>query len=74
MGQESGIAVSCGVGLRHGLDPVLLCRRPTALALIRPLAWELPYAVGVALRRKKKNRENVLNVGLLYRRESRKAP
>ena len=23
-GRGSGVAVSCGVGLRHGLDPVLL--------------------------------------------------
>ena len=42
--------VSCGVGHRHGLDPALLwlwCRL-AAVALISPLAWELPYAVGVA--------------------------
>ena len=43
--------MSCGVGHRRGSDPVLLwlwCR-PEATALIRPLAWEPPYAVGVAL-------------------------
>ena len=28
--------------------------RPTAVALIRPLAWEPPYTVGVALKKKKK--------------------
>ena len=35
-------------------DPVLpwLQRRPAAAALIRPLAWELPYAAGVAMERK----------------------
>ena len=51
MGWGSGIAVSCGVGRRHSSDPVLLWlwRRLAATALIRPLAWELPYAVGVAL-------------------------
>ena len=27
--------------------------RPAAVALIRPLAWELPYAMGVALKSKK---------------------
>ena len=27
--------------------------RPAAAALIRPLAWELPYATGVALKGKK---------------------
>ena len=32
-----------------------LWRRLGAAALIRPLAWELPYATGVALKRKKKN-------------------
>ena len=39
-----------------GLDPALLwlCCRLAAEALICPLAWELPYAVGVALKRKKK--------------------
>jgi len=37
-------------------DPAFLwlwCRL-AATALIRPLAWELPYAVGRALKRKKK--------------------
>ena len=42
--------MSCGVRCRLGLDPVLLWlwHRPTATALIRPLAWETPYAVGAA--------------------------
>ena len=35
-------------------EPVLLWRRLAAAALIRPLAWELPYAMGVALKRPKK--------------------
>ena len=42
--------MSCGVGCRRGLDPELLwlwCRL-VATALIRPLAWEPPYAVGAA--------------------------
>ena len=36
-------------------DPALLWlwRRPAALAPIRPLAWEPPYASGVALKRQK---------------------
>ena len=40
----SSVAVSCGVGRRHSLDLVLLWvwYRPAAVALIRPLAWELP--------------------------------
>ena len=48
--------MNCGVDHRCGLDPVLLwlwCRLMAA-ALIPPLAWELPYAVGVALKRPKK--------------------
>ena len=43
--------MSCGVVRRHGLDPMLLwlwCR-PAARALIRPLAWEPPYATEAAL-------------------------
>ena len=40
--------MSCDVGYRQGLAPALLwlwCRRGAA-ALIRPLAWEPPYAAG----------------------------
>ena len=52
--------MSCGVGGRHSLDPALLLRRPGAAAPIPPLAWELLYALGVALKRpKKKNRSGV---------------
>ena len=45
--------MSCGVGHRHGSDLVLLWlwHRLAAVALIRPLAWELPCAVGTALKR-----------------------
>ena len=48
------IAVSCGVGHRRSLDPALvwLWCRPTAIALIRPLAWETPYAASAALKSK----------------------
>ena len=51
--------MSCGVGHRRSSDPLLLWLwwRPAAVALIRPLAWELPYAVGVALKNKKKKKE-----------------
>ena len=46
--------MSCGVGHRYGLDLALLWLwpRPAAAALIQPLAWELPYAAGAALKRK----------------------
>ena len=50
VGQGSGIVVSCGIDHRCGSDPKLLwlwCR-PAAVALIGPLAWELPRATGVA--------------------------
>ena len=48
--------MSCGVGHRRGLDPTLLWlwHRQAAAAVIQPLAWELPYAAGVALKRPKK--------------------
>ena len=58
--------MSCPVGRRCGSDPELLwlwCR-PAAVAPIRPVAWELPYAVSVALKKdqkkkKKKKKENL---------------
>ena len=54
MGQGSGIAMSCSVGHRSCSDPVLLWlwlwHRPEVVALIQPLAWELPYDRGVALK------------------------
>ena len=41
-----------------------LWRRPAVAALIRPLAWELPYAVGTALKskRKKKKKRKLLSL------------
>ena len=46
----------CGIGHRCGLDPALLWlwRRLEATAPIQPLAWELPYATDVALKKQKK--------------------
>ena len=59
MGLGSGIAVSCGVGRRRGLDPALLWlwRRLAAPAPIRPLAWEPPCASGVALEKAKRQKK-----------------
>ena len=59
MGQGSGIAVSCAVGHRHSLDPMLLWPwyGPAAVALIQPLAWELPYAMGAAPKNKQKKKK-----------------
>ena len=54
MGKGSGVAVSCGVGCRQGLDLAWLWLWPAATALVQPLAWEHPYAAGVALKRQKK--------------------
>ena len=45
--------MSCGVGDRCGSDLVLLWLWPAAVVLTGPLAWELPYAAGAALKRKK---------------------
>ena len=60
MGLGSSVVVSSGVGFRHGLDPALLWlwRRLAAIAPIRPLAWEPPYAAGVALEKTKKKKIN----------------
>ena len=54
-GWGSSIAMNRGVGCRHGLDPVLLWlwRRRAATAPIRPLTWETPYAMGLALKKTK---------------------
>ena len=48
--------MSSGVGRRRGSDPMLLWiwRRPAATAPIRPLAWEIPYAMGAALEKAKR--------------------
>ena len=51
--------MSCNVGRRCGSDATLLwlwCRR-AATALIRPLAWELPYVMSAALKSKKKKKK-----------------
>ena len=49
--------MSCGVGRRRGSDLswlwLWLWHRPAATVLIQPLAWELPYATGAALKRQK---------------------
>ena len=47
--------MSCDVVRRLSSDPTLLWLwyKLAVVALIGPLAWELPYAMGVALNRKK---------------------
>jgi len=52
--------VICGVGRRRRSDPTLLWlwRRPAAIALIEPLVWELPCAVGAAQEMAKRQNKN----------------
>ena len=52
------MAVSWGAGRRCGSDLVWLWLwyRPAAAAPIQPLAWEPPYAEGVALEKTKKKK------------------
>ena len=59
--------MSCGIGCGHGLDPVLLWlwHRPAVTAPIRTLAWESPYAAGVALEKTKK-KKNPLYIHAIY--------
>ena len=69
-GSVPGVAVSCGVGRRHGLDPTLLwlwCR-PAAAAPIRAPAWELPYAAGeaVKIKRPQSTKQNLKHCGNLH--------
>ena len=54
-----GSGMSCGVGHRCSSDPVLLWLwyKWAAVAPIPPLAWEPPYALGVALKRQKKKKK-----------------
>ena len=51
--------MSCGVGHRCSSDLALLWlwHRPAATVLIRPLAWEFPYAADAALKRQKTNKK-----------------
>jgi len=52
--------MSCGVGGGHGSDLALLWvwHWPAAAAQIQPLAWELPYATGAALKSNKQINKN----------------
>ena len=50
-----------------GLDLMLLWCRPVATTLIRPLAWNLPYATGAAIKSKKqkaKKKKKKQNLGI----------
>ena len=55
--------MSCGIACTCGSDPTLLwlwCG-PAAIALTGPLAWELPCAADVALKKKKERKEKFLD-------------
>ena len=57
---KQSMAMSCGVGRRRSLDPMLLwlwCRL-VATAPIGPLAWEPPYAAGSALEKTGKKKKS----------------
>jgi len=58
-----GCRHGCGIGFRHSLDLELLwlwCRL-AAIATTGSIAWELPYAQSVALKRKKKKKSKEVN-------------
>jgi len=66
--------MSCSVGRRCGSDSELLwlwCRQ-AAVALIRSLAWEIPYAPSSALKKQKqkqtkpKNPTNLLSPSSIF--------
>ena len=57
-------SISCRIGHRRGSDLALLWLwgRPAAIALIRPLAWEPPYAMGAALKRQKDKKKRLSRI------------
>ena len=59
--------LSCGIDHRCDLDPVLLWLwyRVAAVDPIQPLAWEPPYATGVALKKQKKKKKKKIEVNFL---------
>ena len=62
------LALSCGVSCGSGSDLVWLrlWARPAAIAPIRPLAWELPYAMGTALKYKKLQQQKTSCIPFKY--------
>ena len=53
--------MSCSVGHRHTSDPMLLWHKLAAAVPIQLLACELPYAMGVALKSKKKEKKIIIH-------------
>ena len=60
--------MSCGVGCRRSSDAALQWpwRRLVAVAQIRTLAWEPPYAMEVALEKAKRQKKKKLDCILDY--------
>ena len=67
--------MSCGVGCRLSSDSALLWlwlwRRLAAVAPIRPLTWEPPYAAGAALKRQLKKKKYPVFLQLWHRSQMR---
>ena len=63
VGLRSSVAMSCCVCHRFGSCLKLFClqHRPAAATLFQSLAWELPYVMGAALKKKKEWTEMVMN-------------
>ena len=53
--------MSCDVDHKCSLDPTLLWlwQRPAATALIQPLVWKPPYAMGAALKRQQQQQKRI---------------
>ena len=54
--------MSCGVGHRCSSDLEWLWLWPAAVALIRPLVWELPYAAGAVLKKRQNNKQKKIKI------------
>ena len=65
--------MTCGIGHQCGSDPALLWlwRRLAVVAPIRPLAWELPHALGAALEKTKNKIKIKIKIKMMERGKSR---
>ena len=65
------LASLTGLRIWHSCE---LWWRPAAAGLIRPLAWDPPYAVGVALKRQKKKKKKKKEITKVEIRTDKKSP